>query len=299
MSSGGVGIYISSNLNYNVIETTSTEAFQAIWVEVQFIKKSNIICGVIYQQHNSPEQFQSYFDDTLEKLSTHNKPVYVMGDFNIDLLKSETCGFSHNFLLSLQSFSFVPTIDKPTRVYNNSATLIDNIFANRIDGKVSSGNIVSDISDHYSQFALFHSPRETQYPKRCKIRDYSNFSQDAFNTELLKINLETRSSLDKSFSCFYNKLNKLVNKHAPLKNISRKKAKQLTKPWISRSIRKSIKIKNALFISGDTEKYKLYKNKLLSLTRLSKKLYYHTYFEENLNNTKKTWEGINQLINWP
>ena len=69
-----------------------------------------------------------------------------MGDFNIDLLKSETCGFSHNFLLTLQSFSFVPTIDKPTRVYNNSVTLIDNIFVNRIDGKVSSGNIVSDIS---------------------------------------------------------------------------------------------------------------------------------------------------------
>ena len=81
-----------------------------------------------------------------------------MGDFNIDLLKSETCGFSHNFLLSLQSFSFVPTIDKPARVYNNSATLINDIFANRINGKVSSGNIVFDISDHYSQFALFHSP---------------------------------------------------------------------------------------------------------------------------------------------
>ena len=34
-------------MNYNVIETTSTEAFQAIWVEVQLIKKSNIICGAI------------------------------------------------------------------------------------------------------------------------------------------------------------------------------------------------------------------------------------------------------------
>ena len=103
-------------MNYNVIETTSTEAFQAICVELQSIKKSNIICGVIYRQHNSPKQFQSYFDDTLEKLSAHNKPVYITGDFNIDLLKSETCGFSHNFLLSLQSFSFVPTINKPTRM---------------------------------------------------------------------------------------------------------------------------------------------------------------------------------------
>ena len=118
LSCGGVGIYTSSNLTYNVIEKTSTVAFQAIWVEVQFIKKTSIICGVIYRHHNSPEQFQPYFDDTLEKLYlAHIISLFtsVMGDFNIDLLKSETCGFSHNFLLYVQSFSFVPTIDKPTK----------------------------------------------------------------------------------------------------------------------------------------------------------------------------------------
>lgn len=40
----------------------------------------------------------------------------------------------------------------------------------------------------------------------------------------------------------------------------------------------------------------MYRNKLLSLTHLSKKLYYHAYFEDNLNNMKRTWESINQLI---
>ena len=33
------------------------------------------------------------------------------------------------------------------------------------------------------------------------------------------------------------------------------------------------------------------------LTRLSKKAYYHDYFESHLKNIKKTWEGINNLIN--
>jgi hypothetical protein len=36
---------------------------------------------------------------------------------------------------------------------------------------------------------------------------------------------------------------------------------------------------------------------LTILTRLSKKAYYTKYFEDNLFNTKKTWEGINNLIN--
>ena len=54
------------------------------------------------------------------------------------------------FRFPLQSYSFFPTIDKPTRVYNNSATLIDNIFANNVCRKISRGNIILYISDRYS-----------------------------------------------------------------------------------------------------------------------------------------------------
>ena len=206
-------------------------------------------------------------------------------------LISETCDSSHNFLLSLQSYSFFPTFDKPTRVYNNSATLIDNVFVNRIDSKLSSSNIVSDISDHYSQFALFHSPREKTHLKKGKIRDYSNFVQDAFNTELLQIAWKASSSVEESFAQFYNKLNKIIIKHAPLKTISRQQTKQFAKRANTSGLQKSVKVKNSLFSSGDTAKYKQYRNKISSLTRLGKKLYYQAFFEANLNNMKKNLGG--------
>jgi hypothetical protein len=96
---------------------------------------------------------------------------------------------------------------------------------------------------------------------------------------------------------FYNKLHKLINKHAPLVPVSKRKAKLYCKPWITKGIRKSITIKNSLFYSGNSEKYKFYRNKILTLTRISKKAYYHKYFEDNFLNIKKTWEGINNLIN--
>ena len=75
-----------------------------------------------------------------------------MGDFNVDLLKCEKSQISQNFLLSLQSCYLIPTIDKPTRVRNNSATLIDNIFINNRDKFLASGNIISHISDHFPPF---------------------------------------------------------------------------------------------------------------------------------------------------
>ena len=130
LSCGGVGMYISNNLNYTILEKTSNEFFQALWIEIHFFKKSNSICGIIYRQHNRPNEFLTYFENVLEKYSSTQKNIYILGDFNIDLLKCEFCTYSETFLLSLQSWYLFPTIDKPTRVYNNSATLIDNILIN-------------------------------------------------------------------------------------------------------------------------------------------------------------------------
>ena len=80
-----------------------------------------------------------------------------------------------------------------------------------------------------------------------------------------------------AFSKFFNSVNKIVNKHAPPRSLSKRKAKQFSKPWITKGIRKSIQVKNTLFASGNYEKYKHYRNKLLSLVRCSKKSYYHSF----------------------
>ena len=89
----------------------------------------------------------------------------------------------------------------------------------------------------------------------------------------------------------------LINKHAPSKPISRRKIKSHSKPWITKGIRKSIKMKNKLLDWGNIKLFKIYRNKISTLTRLSKKIYFHNYFQYNTNNFKWTWEGINDLIN--
>ena len=55
-------MFNDKTLNYKVIERHNKEvnkAFQASWIEIYFVKKKNVICGIIYRQHNSPESFQS------------------------------------------------------------------------------------------------------------------------------------------------------------------------------------------------------------------------------------------------
>ena len=121
LSAGGVGMYIEETMNYAVIERTSNEAFQALWIELQFVKQSNIICGVIYRQHNSVEHFLDYFE-AVDRYSATGKPICLLGDVNINILRAQTCNYAQQFLDCLQSYALLPTIDKPTRVCNNSAT---------------------------------------------------------------------------------------------------------------------------------------------------------------------------------
>ena len=42
-------------------------------------KEKNVICGIIYRQHDSPESLQSYLDEVLERISSNDKTVHIMG----------------------------------------------------------------------------------------------------------------------------------------------------------------------------------------------------------------------------
>ena len=49
LASGGVSLFIDDRHGYRIVEKVSNEAFQALWIEISFVKKKNIICGVVYR----------------------------------------------------------------------------------------------------------------------------------------------------------------------------------------------------------------------------------------------------------
>ena len=284
LASGGVALFIDEKHNYRVLEKTSNTVFQALWIEIYLVKKKNVICGIIYRQHNSPECFLQHFDESIEKYTALDKEICILGDFNIDLLKVEISNYSQDFIMSLQSCYLIPTVVKPsTRVRSTSATLIDNIFVNTPEKVLVSGNFISDISDHFSQFCILTSIVTQTKAESRKVRDFSKFSPDSFTADISQVDwseiLERDNvDVDRAFSFFYNKFNKILNKHAPFKILSKRRIQQLSKPCITRGIRTAIKIKNNLYMSGNHARYKYYRNEISKLTRISKKLYYHDFF---------------------
>ena len=104
------------------------------------------------------------------------------------------------------------------------------------------------------------------------MRYFSKFSESKFMNEVREINWDSivqkyHCNVNKLFSSFYNKLDKLVNKHAPRKRLTKRDIKKFSKPWITTGIKQSIKEKNRLPSQGKHEEYKYYRNKIVTLIR--------------------------------
>ena len=96
----------------------------------------------------------------------------------------------------------------------------------------------------------------------------------------------------------------VCDEHAPIetKTVA---LKNKNKPWITKSIRRSIRKKHKLysrvlkskFHKDCLDKYKKYRNVLTTLVRTAKQLYYNNEFERDMKNSKRTWKHINDLLN--
>ena len=97
---------------------------------------------------------QNYLNGLLDKISKEEKNIFLLGDFNINLLNYNEHRPTNDFLDSLASSSLFLYILQPTRLTGHSKTLIDHIFCNLTSYEVISGNIAATISDHLLQFFL-------------------------------------------------------------------------------------------------------------------------------------------------
>ena len=65
--------------------------------------------------------------------------AYLMGDFNVDLLKIGTQGPTSDYFGEFTSGGFYPLVSLPTRLTDTTATLIDNIWTNNVLANIERG----------------------------------------------------------------------------------------------------------------------------------------------------------------
>ena len=78
---------------------------------------------------NLNEFNNNYLNILLQKISKEKKNVFLLGDFNVDLLKYDKHAGTNGCIESLSSYMYLPYILHPTSVTVHSQTITDNIFS--------------------------------------------------------------------------------------------------------------------------------------------------------------------------
>ena len=306
---GGTCIYVKTI--YNAVERTDLKSvhdnFESTWIEIKNSKSKNIVCGCIYRHPRYDlDEFLKYIEKCLEVLSKENKEVYIAGDFNIDLLKLDNFPSYLEFYNLMTSNDFLPQIINPTRVTTNTSTVIDNIYTNCHENNQSSGNILLSISEHFSQFTSVVRKKIDFKNVNFFQRNYSNFTSEHFRNDVSIQNwTNDLEDVNDQFNDFFWRLEGCVDRHAPLKKLTKKELKLKSKPWITPFIVRLITQRNKIFERKKRQPnnnnikrlYNLFRNRVNRELKKSKKKYYTDYFEEHKNDIKKTWKGIKSIIN--
>ncbi|MFZ2539700.1 MAG: reverse transcriptase family protein [Oscillospiraceae bacterium] len=261
--------------------------------------------------NTSVPEFLAELEIILEKVSAENKPFYLMGDFNVDLLNNNN--ESQSFMNLLFSYGLYPRVDRPTRITSKTATLIDNIFTNVHDIELNSGVRIADLgSDHLPVYTILPSNAKTvnihQQESRTEYITKRIYSDENINNFKIALNGTDWSPVymaigaQNKYTCFENIINILISKHFPTTRV-KMKTKQIEKPWISKAILNSIRKKNAMykaFIKNRSaqleDRYKKYKNKLIAILRTAEKNYYTEKLNKVQGNMSKTWTVLNEIM---
>ena len=311
-SGGGVAICLNREIEYKTRSDLDVfnDHMESVYVEIDkcnFSTDKDIIIGTIYRRPNSDIRiFNELLSTSLNMLSRENKLVYLLGDYNLNLLNVESHVLTSEFLEVMFSNHLFPLITRPTRITQHSATLIDNIFTNNINDFEPSlnGILVTDISDHFLIFHINYAYTANEAESFIVTRVYNEINKQNYRDFISSLNWDdiyNSMNTQISFDIFHSKLMSIHDKCFPKVRIKKRHSNR--KPWLTEALRNSIKVKNKLYHISKripcvrTEKsYKAYKNVLHSALKRAEKNYYRDILLANKNNMRKSWSIMKSVI---
>jgi len=120
-------------------------------------------------------------------LNEGGEVFYLVGNYNVDLLKCNSNSRSSEFLELLFSFGLLQIVTKPTRCTDNSASLIDHIITYHYVPSYTSVILTSKISDHFPVLYFLPSKSTTEKPKSFTSCDFSLENMSKFENSISTI----------------------------------------------------------------------------------------------------------------
>ena len=140
----------------------------------------------------------------------------------------------------------------------------------------------------------FHISKDSKHTV-IKYRSFKKFNENNFRSDLLCSgleNVETITDPNAALYLFYNILNGVLSKHAPIKE---KRIKRTHQPgWFNNNIKQLIHERDRLKRNGDYKKYKMHRNLVSCRIKKSKRDFYNNAIKEN-KDSKYLWKHIKDI----
>ena len=182
---GGVACYIRSDISFN-IRSDFTDDIENIFFDILLPKLKPILVGIVYRPPD-----QSGFLNKLSSSIANAKffdlyEAYILGDFNINLISKNTISNSskrYNEFCAMHGLKQL--IKSPTRVTENTSSLLDHILTNSQDKISQVGVMDIGLSDHQITYCTRKVIKEKFNKHRdITIRSLKNYSEEAFVNSL-------------------------------------------------------------------------------------------------------------------
>lgn len=175
-SGGGVAMYIQSKFRPQKLNIGDIESdINQLWVKFKY-NKLTFKVGVIYRPPSVPIAHLHFLYDDLADI-IHDCDICILtGDLNINLLNKDSA--ESKFLYDiLETFNLHQIIVDPTRVTENSESLIDLVITNDKQFIYDSGVMCCEPinTDHEAVFCTISCPKIKEYPPRTAcVRNFNS-----------------------------------------------------------------------------------------------------------------------------
>ena len=293
---GGVSMYVKESISFSVIHSESS--IEQLWVKIN-INRQHYAVGVVYRPPDSSyNEFLNILEQQLSLLLPQYDEIFCLGDFNIDMLKSDspsTLKFNH----LLEAFNLDQLIHSPTRITPKSATLIDLIITTNNDDIVNCVSVIplDNLSDHELTCCELNIVGKPNTPIFKTIRNFKKFNQEQFYSDLTSINFDViygMNNVNDKLKFLNENILNLLNDHAPFSTI---RISKKFSPWLTDNLRLLISLRNkarSRWRRTKNEGHHNYYKELKNYTTLSCRREKKAYFEHTLrvNGTNRVWRDL-------
>lgn len=232
--SKGGGLVVYSRNDLSVIRRTDLEKsnVEGLWPEVCLPKSRSFLVGTFYRpptsSNHSVKDLMPVLEDTLQAATATGKEVIITGDLNCDLSAKRSLPTECKQLKSLlKAENLTQLIKQPTRITQDSSTLLDVIITNCPQIVSESGVLSMSLSDHDMVYCI-RKLNWMKAPSQTKIfRNYANYDQAEFCQDLKDVDWDIVENpegpadgddrcVDDLWSSFKSKFDKVADRHAPL-----------------------------------------------------------------------------------